>query len=61
MRDPNRIDLILTLLGDIWKEYPDLRFWQLLLSIDWNYVGDLFFLEDDRVLEALEKMRREGF
>ena len=60
MRDPQRIDLILTLLADAWKKYPDLRFWQLLLDIDWNYKGDFFFMEDDKVLSVLERVRREG-
>ena len=60
MRDPKRIDLIVTLLADAWKKYPDLRFWQLLLNISWNYEGDFFFMEDDKVLSALERVRREG-
>ena len=60
MRDPQRIDLILTLLADTWKKYPDLRFWQLLLDIDWNHKGDFFFMEDDKVLSVLERVRREG-
>ena len=61
MRDPARIELIATLLVDIWKKYPDLRFWQLLLGIDWNHYGeDFFYLEDDEVLSVLERVRREG-
>lgn len=61
MRDPARIELIATLLVDIWKKYPDLRFWQLLLDIDWNNYGtDFFYLEDDKVLSVLERVRREG-
>ena len=60
MRDPARIELIATLLVDIWKKYPDLRFWQLLLGINWDYYGDYFFLEDDKVLSVLERVRREG-
>ena len=61
MRDPNRIELIATLLVDVWKKYPDMRFWQLLLSIDWNHYGiDFFYLEDDEVLSVLERVRREG-
>ena len=60
MRDPARIELIATLLVDIWKKYPNLRFWQLLLNINWDYYGDYFFLEDDKVLSVLERVRREG-
>ena len=60
MRYPARIELIATLLVDIWKKYPNLRFWQLLLNINWDYYGDYFFLEDDKVLSVLERVRREG-
>ena len=61
MRDPARIELIATLLVDIWKKHPDMRFWQLLLDIDWNHYGeDFFYLEDDEVLSVLERVRREG-
>ena len=61
MRDTARIELIATLLVDVWKKYPDMRFWQLLLCIDWNHYGeDFFYLEDDEVLSVLERVRREG-
>ena len=45
MRDPNRIDIYLKTLEAIWKQYPDLRFTQLVL----NVFGDnpmYYYLED---------------
>lgn len=39
MRDVNRIDKVLKAIGDVWKQYPDLRLGQLLLNcIDERYI-----------------------
>ena len=37
MRDINRIQIILNTLRDIWIEYPDLRFGQLIENIMVSY------------------------
>ena len=59
MRDPKRIDGYMKRLGDVWKDYPDFRFGQLLINLLGNVqdeVGmDLFFVEDDKFFEAFEK------
>ena len=60
MRDPKRIDEITNLLNELWHKYPDLRFWQLLLNISWDFKGDAFFMEDDKVIAALDKVEKEG-
>ena len=63
MRDPKRIDEITQLLNEVWHKYPDLRFWQLLGTIPLHKVTnaqDLFYVEDDKTAEALEKMLNEG-
>lgn len=54
MRDINRIDFILKSVGDVWKNYPDLRLGQLLL----NVVRDpmLYYIEDDKLVEELVKL-----
>ena len=54
MRDINRIDFILNSVGDIWKNYPDLRLGQLLL----NAVRDpmLYYIEDDKLMGELVKL-----
>jgi len=63
MRDPKRIDEVTQLLNEIWHKYPDLRFWQLLGVIPMHSVTDaqdLFYVEDDKTIKALEKMLNEG-
>ena len=54
MRDISRIDFVLKSIGDIWKNYPDLRLGQLLL----NVVRDpmLYYIEDDKLVEELVKL-----
>lgn len=65
MRNPERIDNILVLLRVIWAENPDQRFLQLITNIlqdngtiktkAFGRVSpDMFFIEDDEVLEALQ-------
>ena len=56
MRDPERIDSFMKIIKNIWKQYPDLRFGQLLLnafsSDDSNM--HLYYLEDDKFLEVIK-------
>jgi uncharacterized protein YihD (DUF1040 family) len=54
MRDPNRIDTILTLLQQGWAKVPDWRFGQLIENIK-RYIGvdDLFYVEDDKLIEKI--------
>lgn len=61
-RDPKRIDKILQTLGFIWAKHPDMRFGQLLINAGiakddmgtWN-------CEDDKMLEHLNKVFKDGF
>lgn len=56
MRDPKRIGVILDLLGQYWTMDAgtmDLRLGQLLFSLKLS--GDLFYVEDDKFIEALEE------
>jgi hypothetical protein len=56
MRDPKRIDRIISVLGAIWKTYPDLRLTQLIENANVNYntededlvdrLIDVYFPED---------------
>lgn len=54
MRDPKRIDKILNKIKHLWKKYPDLRLFQLLINASGQH-GDpgLYYLEDDILLQAL--------
>lgn len=54
MRDPNRIDYILELLGKGWKAHPDLRFCQLMEILKhYMNVDDCFYIEDDQFAQAI--------
>ena len=37
MRDPKRIDELMSLLTELWKKHPDTRFNQLLDSLQYKY------------------------
>ena len=53
MRDAGRIDKVLTKIRKIWKQYPDLRFMQLLGNV--LPAGlDPYYVEDDELLKKLD-------
>lgn len=50
MRNPERIDKILEIIGKIWKQKPDLRLCQIIC----NAINDgLFYIEDDIFVQKL--------
>lgn len=56
MRDPNRLDEFYNKLKEIHKKYfPDWRFMQLVNNIQSFYGSDLFYAEENRFLELLDK------
>lgn len=54
MRDPNRIDRVLAKVRTLWKQVPDWRLGQLLVNLTEVDEG-LFYLEDDKLEERIEK------
>ena len=56
-RDPQRIDELLMELERIWKEHPDSRLGQLLVSCVNGEADKLFYMED----EVLQEKLRERF
>jgi hypothetical protein len=67
MRDINRIDKVTDELNKLWKEkYPDFRFGQLVYlladKLFENSKGntDIFFPEDDKWLEVIEKLNNNN-
>ena len=54
MRDIDRIKPFLDEFGEIWKtNFPDWRFGQLMCNLQ-SYVGsDLFYCEENKILEIL--------
>ena len=57
-RDPNRIPIVLERLGVLWSHNYDLRLGQL---ISWVIVNEqrLFNMEDDELLERINKLLEE--
>lgn len=46
-------------LNKIWKQYPDWRFFQLLCNIGFDFRQDYFYVEDDKLIEILNKVERQ--
>jgi len=69
MRDPARIDAILSKLKTIWVQDPDMRFGQLVYNLFWQMQDarkegitgiDMFYVEDDSFERRLDEVIREG-
>ncbi len=60
MRDPKRIKPIIKKLEAYWEKNPDLRLGQIIANCVRAYDGrlncDPFYLEDDELLEGLDKL-----
>ncbi len=56
MRDPERIDPILTKLGQIWHANPDLRLTQLLVALarTGETMPGFFYTEDGHIDAAID-------
>lgn len=58
MRDINRIEPFINELTEIWYTVPDWRFGQLIENFkNFAEVEDLFYIEDDKMLEVLKKFK----
>ena len=58
MRNPNRINEILNTFKQIWEQYPDMRFGQLVV----NLLGiDPFHMEDDVILKIFKESLNGDF
>lgn len=59
MRNPDRIPIILKRLENIWTKHPDLRLGQLFVNLCYllkQQEINMFSIEDDELLNELEKM-----
>ena len=54
-REPQRIDELMSELERIWKEHPDTRLGQLLVSCVDGDAEKLFYMEDEDLLEKLRE------
>lgn len=60
MRDINRIEPFMNELLKIWEIVPDWRFGQLVENFKrFARVEDLFYIEDDKMLEVLKQFKKE--
>jgi uncharacterized protein YihD (DUF1040 family) len=53
MRDPKRIDIVLSEIREIWQQNPDLRLGQLLCNVLRDPM--LYYVEDEQLVEYLKK------
>lgn len=55
MRDANRIEKIISKIGMIWLENPDLRFGQLVSNLFYKMGhNDMFYVDDDELEKFLD-------
>lgn len=58
MRDPERIEPILSLIREIWIKAPDLRLTQLIMNaLNVNY--DPYYIEDDDLEKGLKDYNKQ--
>lgn len=64
MRDSNRIDKFCTELAQLWHKVPDWRFGQFVVNMDQiihiHYDKDMFYVEDDDMLEMIKDYFKEN-
>lgn len=53
MRDPKRIPVILEAIRVVWQANPDLRLTQLIVNALDARPNDIFYVEDDVLLDGL--------
>jgi hypothetical protein len=53
MRDVNRIYDILVKFQDLWEQYPDQRFGQIISNYLVTDREDIFYIEDDEISQRL--------
>lgn len=57
MRDPNRIDPIISLIREIWHSQPDLRLTQIIMNaLKMN--RDPYYIEDNTLEKALKEYKK---
>ena len=57
MRDPKRIKKVLETIERVWSKVPDWRLSQLIVNL--NGGNDPFYVEDDVLIEQLERMEED--
>jgi predicted Zn-dependent protease with MMP-like domain len=58
MRNPDRIPVVLKAIEKEWYKYPDWRFGQWFFNEVINEIGDPFFIEDEDLINLIQKNER---
>lgn len=59
MRNPDRINEFMQRLTEVWERVPDWRFGQLMCNTLGATGRDPFFVEDEDMIDAIEKAMSE--
>ncbi len=59
MRDPKRIQQLIGTLRGIWYQVPDLRLGQLIINCTHDLETDLFYIEDEVLLQKLKEYAKK--
>lgn len=54
MRDPNRIAKVLQYIEKLWMTVPDWRFMQLMNNLQSGVGHDMFYTEDEQLVEIIK-------
>ena len=60
MRDKNRIKPFLGKIQEFWEIYPDLRFGQIISILSDKMDRDIFYVEENELLEKFEELIKEN-
>lgn len=62
MRDPNRIQPFCNELAELWSNWPDLRFGQIMYNIskylEIEHRKDVFYMEDEELIKIFREHLR---
>lgn len=54
MRNIERIPVVLEKIKSVWLQNPDLRLCQLLENVKPDSLNDMYYIEDDKLIELLD-------
>jgi uncharacterized protein YihD (DUF1040 family) len=59
MRDPKRIDVVLSDLKEYWEKYPDLRLCQIIAIATYDLTNreDPFHIEDEALVDWIKRQK----
>lgn len=60
MIDKNRIVPFCDELSTVWKNNPDLRFAQLIVNLMQYHVSDMYYIEDECLMNKLKEFYNEN-